>query len=81
MILIPPYGGLGAAIASSLAYTAGGLAIVIIFSRALASPVADLLPRRGEVSLYWRTVSTRLRRPRSVEEAAKTEPLDGGELG
>jgi O-antigen/teichoic acid export membrane protein len=81
VILIPPYGGLGAAIASSLAYTAGGLAIVIIFSRALASPVVDLLPRGGELSLYWRAVSTRLRRRRSVEEAAKTEPLDGGELG
>ena len=81
VILIPPYGGLGAAIASSLAYTAGGLAIVLIFSRALASPVADLLPRRGELRLYWRTVSGRLRRPRSVEEAAKTEPLDGGRLG
>ena len=81
VILIPPYGGLGAAVASTLAYTAGGLAIALIFSRALDSPVRDLVPRRGEVSLYWRTVFTRLRRPRSVEEAAKTEPLDSGELG
>jgi O-antigen/teichoic acid export membrane protein len=81
VILIPPYGGLGAAVASTLAYTAGGLAIAIIFSRALGSPVRDLVPRRGEVSLYRRAVSTRLRRPRSVEEAAKSEPLDGGELG
>jgi len=81
VILIPHYGGLGAAIASSLAYTAGGLAIVIIFSRALGSPVRDLVPRRGEVSLYRRTVSTRLRRARSVEEAEKAEPLDGGEFG
>jgi O-antigen/teichoic acid export membrane protein len=81
VILIPPYGGLGAAIASSLAYTAGGVAIALMFSRALESPVRDLAPRRGELSLYRRAVSSRLRRPRAVEEAAKTEPLDGGELG
>jgi O-antigen/teichoic acid export membrane protein len=81
VILIPPYGGLGAAIASTLAYTAGGLAIAIIFSRALESPLGDLVPRAGEVSLYWRTLSRRLRRPRSVQEAAQTEPLDSGELG
>jgi O-antigen/teichoic acid export membrane protein len=81
VILIPPYGGLGAAIASTLAYSAGGLAIVIIFSRALGSPIRDLVPRRGDLSLYWRTVSRRLRRRPPVREAPPAEPLDGGELG
>ena len=81
VILIPPYGGLGAAIASTLAYTAGGLAIAVIFSRALGSPVSHLVPRAGEVSLYRRTLSTRLRRSRPAQEAAPVEPPDGGELG
>jgi O-antigen/teichoic acid export membrane protein len=81
VILIPPYGGLGAAIASTLAYTAGGLAIAVIFSRALDSPVRDLVPRVGELSLFRQTVSRRLRKPGAVQEAAQAEPLDSGELG
>jgi O-antigen/teichoic acid export membrane protein len=34
--LIPPYGAVGAAVASSLAYTAGGVAITLIFLRVLS---------------------------------------------
>jgi hypothetical protein len=72
----------GAAIASSLAYTAGGIAIAIIFSRALDSPLAELVPQRAELSLYRRTISTRLRRSSPAAEAAARErPLDGGEIG
>ena len=35
LLLIPRYGGVGAAWASTLAYTAGGIAVAVIFSRAL----------------------------------------------
>jgi O-antigen/teichoic acid export membrane protein len=82
LILIPPYGAVGAAIASSLAYTAGGIAIAIIFSRALDSPLSELVPQRAELSLYRRAISTRLRRSSPAAEAATQErPLDGGEIG
>jgi O-antigen/teichoic acid export membrane protein len=47
--LIPSHGGLGAAIASSVAYTAGGLAAGYLFSRALGGRFRDLLPRGDEL--------------------------------
>lgn len=82
VILIPPYGALGAAIASSLAYTAGGIAIAIIFSRALDTPFAELVPKRAELSLYRRTIAARLRRSSpAAETATRSDPLDGGEIG
>lgn len=54
IVLIPPYGGLGAALASTLAYTTGGIAVAFIFSRALRSPVRGLVPGAGDVRLMWR---------------------------
>jgi O-antigen/teichoic acid export membrane protein len=57
LVLIPPYGGLGAAIASTLAYTAGGLAVAVIFTRSLHARLLELVPRRGDVGY----VVTRLR--------------------
>jgi O-antigen/teichoic acid export membrane protein len=82
VILIPPYGALGAAVASSLAYTAGGVAIAVIFCRALDTPLAELVPRRGEFSLYRRTIATRLRRSRvAADAAARSGPVDDGEIG
>ncbi len=48
--LIPLLGGLGAAIASTVAYTAGGVAAAVIFCRALGAQRRDLVPRPGEVS-------------------------------
>jgi O-antigen/teichoic acid export membrane protein len=49
-ILIPEHGGLGAAIASTVAYSAGGLAIVVIFLRALGGRPRDLGPRPGDAA-------------------------------
>lgn len=46
-ILIPSLGGDGAAIASAIGYTAGGLAMAAIFCRTLKVRVRDLLPDRG----------------------------------
>ena len=48
-ILIPSLGGDGAAIASAVGYTAGGVAMVAIFCRAMRVPVRLLLPDRGTV--------------------------------
>jgi len=49
LLLIPSYGGLGASIASTAAYTAGGIAIVFVFARALDRSPGELIPRGGEV--------------------------------
>jgi O-antigen/teichoic acid export membrane protein len=50
VLLIPPYGGLGAAIASTLSYTAGGAAAALLFVRALGGRLRDLVPRGDEVA-------------------------------
>ena len=50
VLLIPRYGGLGAALASSLSYTAGGIAVVVISSRALGISPSELLPRMADVA-------------------------------
>ena len=43
-LLIPRYGAVGAALASTLAYTVAGVAVATIFLRALGGPKRDLLP-------------------------------------
>jgi O-antigen/teichoic acid export membrane protein len=53
VLLIPPYGGAGAAVASVLAYTAGGLASAVLFLRAFGVGPGELVPRPGE----WSSVS------------------------
>jgi O-antigen/teichoic acid export membrane protein len=52
LLLIPSYGGLGAAVASTLAYTAGGAAAAFLFAHALGGRVRDLVPR-GSDELGW----------------------------
>jgi O-antigen/teichoic acid export membrane protein len=54
ILLIPRFGGLGAAIASTIAYTAGGIAVAFIFARALGASLADLVPRGRELPTFWR---------------------------
>jgi O-antigen/teichoic acid export membrane protein len=49
ILLIPSLGGNGAAIASTLAYTVGGTAAVVIFTRSFRFPPTDLRPRAEEV--------------------------------
>ena len=55
LILIPSHGGMGAAIASSLAYSVGGIAVGILFVRAFRISPAELVPRRGDLGRLWRT--------------------------
>ena len=40
LLLIPRFGGAGAAAASTLAYSVGGIAVAVVFSRALGAPCA-----------------------------------------
>jgi O-antigen/teichoic acid export membrane protein len=51
VLLIPRYGGLGAAIATTAAYTCGGVAAGLIFARAMHARLADLAPRLDD--LQW----------------------------
>jgi len=49
LILIPAHGGFGAAIASTIAYSAGGIAVAVIFTRTLRGKLTELVPRLGDV--------------------------------
>jgi O-antigen/teichoic acid export membrane protein len=65
LVLIPPYGGLGAALASSIAYLIGGLAAGAIFVGALGGRARDLIPRPGDIATVLglvRTAALRARR-------------------
>lgn len=58
LLLIPGHGGSGAAIASTVAYTAGGVAIAIVFTRALGCKPSWLIPRGDEVRPLLRHLRT-----------------------
>lgn len=49
LVLIPSHGGLGAAIATSTAYSVGGLAVALIAARALRFSPADLVPVPSDI--------------------------------
>jgi len=59
VILIPPFGGLGAALASTLSYTAAGVFSAVIFLRALEGRPGDLVPRAADLTRLWRLVRAR----------------------
>jgi len=72
VLLIPPFGGFGAALASTLAYTAAGIVVAAIFLRTAGGRAAELLPRAGDVDWLVRTVRAQLRRaPAQPYQAAK----------
>ncbi len=50
--LIPEHGGLGAAIASTAAYTVGGVMVALIFMRGLKVRGADILWRRDDIAFF-----------------------------
>ena len=50
VVLIPEYGDLGAAIASSVAYTFGGVVIALVFVRTLGGRLRDLVPRPSDLT-------------------------------
>lgn len=49
LLLIPAHAGTGAAIASAIGYTAGGIAVVAIFVRTLPSARGSLMPRPNDL--------------------------------
>jgi O-antigen/teichoic acid export membrane protein len=61
--LIPAHGGMGAAVASTVAYTLGGTAAAVIFLRSLGGRPADLVPGPGDVRALGGHVRTLRRRP------------------
>jgi len=59
IVLIPPYGATGAALASSLAYTAGGVTVAAIFMRVFPTRFADLPPSRSDLAALSRLLHRR----------------------
>jgi len=53
IILIPDHGGLGAAIASTVAYLTAGAVAAVFAARALGIEGRAFLPRRGDVGWLW----------------------------
>jgi len=59
ILLIPLYGADGAAVASSAAYTAGGVTVGVIFARAFATRLTDLGSPRSDVAALARALRRR----------------------
>lgn len=77
--LIPAYGGAGAALASTAAYLAGGLAAAVVFTRIMQTSLVDLVPRPSDLRDFARqlsaTVASRSRRaPAAVVEPVAAAP-------
>jgi O-antigen/teichoic acid export membrane protein len=53
VLLVPEWGGLGAAVAATISYLAGGTAVALLFARALQAPPRDLLPGRRDLPALW----------------------------
>jgi O-antigen/teichoic acid export membrane protein len=58
--LIPGHGGMGASLASTLSYTAGGLLTAVIFLKTLRIPAAELTPRPDDIRRLWNGARSRL---------------------
>ena len=59
IILIPAQGGLGAAIASAIGYSVGGVAVAVIFTKAFQGRFRDLVPRFRDVQWLRKRLSRR----------------------
>ena len=49
LLLIPRHGGSGAAVASTVAYSVGGLVVAVFFARALQVRLRELVPSAGDI--------------------------------
>lgn len=61
VILIPPFGGQGAAFAAAIAHSTAGAVVCAIFLRTLGGRPTDLIPRAGDVRWFAAMLSRRLR--------------------
>lgn len=82
ILLIPPFGGLGAAIASAVAYTLGGAVVAAVCLRVLGGHARDLIPRYCELMSFARDRFRALRRsgtdtPLSTASAEGDPPGSG----
>ena len=64
LLLIPHHGGLGAAVASSIAYSVGGVAAAAIFLRILGGRAGALLPRPRDLAALPAVARRAAPRPR-----------------
>jgi O-antigen/teichoic acid export membrane protein len=62
LLLIPGDGGEGAAIARTVAYTAGGVAAALIFTHVLKGRMRDLVPRGSEIPWFLGKLKARFSR-------------------
>ena len=60
-LLIPAHGGLGASIASAASYTLGGLAVAVIFARALGARPSEMIPGPADLILLVSSLNRRFR--------------------
>jgi O-antigen/teichoic acid export membrane protein len=74
ILLIPPYAGIGAAVASALAYTAAGSMMSLFFLRALGARGHELVPRRGELAWFLNLARTSLRRRNAGSSKGEDTP-------
>lgn len=79
-ILIPDHGGIGAAVAATIAYTAGGVAVAVAFARTLGGRPSDLVPRGSELRWLWRRLRRRHRVPQVEPDAVAAAPPGGLDL-
>jgi O-antigen/teichoic acid export membrane protein len=66
IVLIPPYGGVGASIATLTTHTATGVLVIAIFLRVVGGRARDLVPRVSDVAWFAGNVRDRLRRSPST---------------
>jgi O-antigen/teichoic acid export membrane protein len=59
VLLIPSFNGVGAALASTISYTLGGVLIVMLFTRALGGHIFDFVPRPSDFAEVWRRFRAR----------------------
>lgn len=77
VLLIPSYGGFGAAVASTLAYSAGGVAVAVIFARSLRVPFGRLLPGPADLGALGLALVAIVSLPRRM----RSHPLSPEEPG
>jgi O-antigen/teichoic acid export membrane protein len=65
IVLIPRYGGIGAAVASTIAYMTAGALMCLFFVRGLGASFGDLVPRGSEVRWLVGSARRKLRPTRS----------------
>ena len=71
-LLIPTHAGVGAAVASTIAYTAGGVAAGIIFLGALRGRPGDLVPQRRDIGALIELARRVRRRLASTRRGSST---------